>query len=165
MGVKARIGGRRSYPRCSGELPRLAYAYYAHSTSTRELYLTVKIASHKSLSEISTQTFQLPQSLAQKLKQISNQCYNGLGFQILRGIDPSQYTPEQNVIIYAGVSSHIGSQRGFTDGYMQKAVVCKISPGGKSNRARILTSSLSSSRCECQPQRLRPKSRCCPWIH
>ncbi len=33
---------------------------------------------------------------------------------VLCGLDPALYTDVENVIIHAGIASHIGSQRGLT---------------------------------------------------
>jgi len=67
------------------------------------------------LSNISVETFSLPSSLSQSLKQVSTQCYTGIGFKIVRGIDPSRYTLEQNAAVYAGIAAHVAPQRGFVD--------------------------------------------------
>lgn len=37
--------------------------------------------------------------------------YHGRGFVVLRGLKPSSYTDEDNVIIYLGVTSYIASER------------------------------------------------------
>jgi hypothetical protein len=42
----------------------------------------------------------------------------GHGFFVLRGVDVDKYTREENVIIYTGISSHIGSIRGRQDAYL-----------------------------------------------
>lgn len=75
------------------------------------------------LSEISPSTFILPKSLSTRFKQVSNQVYNGIGFNVIHGLDPARYTPEQNVIIYAGIAAHVAPQRGFLDRNAQR-VLC-----------------------------------------
>ena len=75
------------------------------------------------LSQISPSTFILPASLAARFKQVSNQVYNGIGFNVIQGLDPDRYTPEQNVIIYAGIAAHVAPQRGFLDRNAQR-VLC-----------------------------------------
>jgi len=72
-------------------------------------------ANHDDLSELSSSTFDLPAPFSQRLRKLSDQVYKGVGFQLIRGLDPSKYTPEQNLIVYAGVSSHVCPQRGFVD--------------------------------------------------
>jgi hypothetical protein len=74
------------------------------------------------LSKISKDTFVLPPSLAWRLKQISYQCYQGIGFAVVRGLESSNYTPKQNVIIYAGISSYVGPQRGYQDRKHEKVL-------------------------------------------
>jgi len=70
---------------------------------------------HHDLSLLSASTFELPSSFSQRLRALSDQLYNGVGFQIIHGLDPSKYTPKQRIIVYAGISAHICPQRGFVD--------------------------------------------------
>ncbi|PKX92401.1 TauD/TfdA family dioxygenase [Aspergillus novofumigatus IBT 16806] len=46
------------------------------------------------------------------LRELSHEIHNGRGFFVLRGLDVDRYSREDNILIYAGVSSHIGSLRG-----------------------------------------------------
>lgn len=41
--------------------------------------------------------------------------HNGHGFFVVRGLRVDEYSREENVIIYTGISSHIASQRGRQD--------------------------------------------------
>ncbi|KAF2761605.1 Clavaminate synthase-like protein [Pseudovirgaria hyperparasitica] len=59
-------------------------------------------------------TFPLPK-LNPVLRDISREVHNGHGFKVLRGLPVSKHTREENVIIYAGVSSHIAPIRGRQD--------------------------------------------------
>ncbi|KAE8378657.1 hypothetical protein BDV26DRAFT_280931 [Aspergillus bertholletiae] len=68
-------------------------------------------AQNLSLGHINQDTFPLPE-LRQTLRSLSNEIHNGRGFFVLRGLDIDRYTREENIIIYAGVSSHIGNIRG-----------------------------------------------------
>ncbi|KAE8153658.1 hypothetical protein BDV25DRAFT_127035 [Aspergillus avenaceus] len=63
------------------------------------------------LGHISSETFPLPK-LHPTLRSLSNEIHNGRGFFVLRGLDIDRYSREENIIIYTGVSSHIGSVRG-----------------------------------------------------
>lgn len=63
---------------------------------------------------IDQETFPLP-NLHAALREISNELHNGRGFKVLRGLPVSKHSREENVIIYAGVSSHIASIRGRQD--------------------------------------------------
>ena len=58
---------------------------------------------------------------------------------ILCGLDPTRYTDTENVIIHAGLSSHIGSQRGLV-GYEggDNTAVRKLN-GRSKKRCRFLT--------------------------
>lgn len=90
-------------------------------------------ANHDNLSDISASTFVLPASFSERLKKISDQIYRGVGFQIVRGLDPSKYTQRQSIIIYAGVSAHVFPQRGFVDVDAKDVVahVVNVQAGGK----------------------------------
>lgn len=66
-------------------------------------------------SSISARTFRLPEELAGRLKAVSAECYSGVGFNIIRGLDPAKYSAADNVIIYAGIASHVAPERGFVD--------------------------------------------------
>lgn len=72
-------------------------------------------ANYEDLSSLSGSTFELPTLFSQRLRGLSDQLYNGVGFQIIHGLDPSKYTSRQQIIVYAGVSAHICPQRGFVD--------------------------------------------------
>ncbi|KAF2691226.1 hypothetical protein K458DRAFT_287749, partial [Lentithecium fluviatile CBS 122367] len=63
--------------------------------------------------DISAETFPLLSPLAERFRQVAGHCYKGIGFQIVRGLDPLEYTPEQNAIVYASIAAHITSRRGF----------------------------------------------------
>jgi len=70
-------------------------------------------AKYEDLSLLSAATFELPALFSQRLRGLSGQLYNGVGFQIIHGLDPSKYTSKQQIIVYAGVSAHICPQRGL----------------------------------------------------
>ncbi|BCS30606.1 TauD/TfdA family dioxygenase [Aspergillus puulaauensis] len=65
---------------------------------------------------IAQETFPLP-TLHAELRRLSRELHFGHGFFVLRGLDVDRYTREENIIIYTGVSSHIGSVRGRQDAY------------------------------------------------
>jgi hypothetical protein len=65
--------------------------------------------------QIGLETFPLPQSLVEKLDQISEICYNRLGFCILRGLESSKRSEEAKAVLFAGVSYYVASRRGFQD--------------------------------------------------
>lgn len=49
------------------------------------------------------------------LRDISRELHLGHGFKVLRGLPVTKHSPEENIIIYAGVSSHIAPVRGRQD--------------------------------------------------
>ncbi|GJP88587.1 hypothetical protein CBS115989_1113 [Aspergillus niger] len=64
-----------------------------------------------SLGSINQSTFPLP-TLHPILRDLSREIHLGRGFVVVRGLRIDHYTREDNIIIYAGVSSHIGNYRG-----------------------------------------------------
>ncbi|ORX90130.1 Clavaminate synthase-like protein [Basidiobolus meristosporus CBS 931.73] len=67
-------------------------------------------ATGKPLSAIQKDTFPLP-NLGPKLKKlVEDEVVDGRGFLVVRGINPDQYSREQQVIAYAGTSAHIGKR-------------------------------------------------------
>ncbi|KAM7196156.1 hypothetical protein V8F20_007191 [Naviculisporaceae sp. PSN 640] len=58
--------------------------------------------------------FPLP-TLGLKLKEVSNDVYNGKGFGIVRGIDTTAYPVEDLTLLYLGIQSYVAEQRGRQD--------------------------------------------------
>ncbi|RGP76569.1 hypothetical protein FLONG3_5231 [Fusarium longipes] len=65
---------------------------------------------------ISQETFPLPKT-HDELRRLSRELHYGHGFFVLRGLDVDRYTREENIIIYAGISSHVTTVRGRQDAY------------------------------------------------
>jgi hypothetical protein len=63
------------------------------------------------LSDVRKETFPLP-TLGPILDELSNELHHGKGFFVIRGIDPQEFSREDNVILYLGISSYIGEKRG-----------------------------------------------------
>ncbi|KAE8333800.1 hypothetical protein BDV39DRAFT_188167 [Aspergillus sergii] len=59
-------------------------------------------------------TFPLP-GLSLILRSVSGNLHSGYGFTLIRGVPVERYTREENMIIYVGISSHIGAMRGRQD--------------------------------------------------
>lgn len=74
----------------------------------------MKAALGKPLGNIDQQTFPLPK-LHDALRVISRDVHHGRGFKVLRGLPFAKHSREENVIIYAGVSSHVAPVRGRQD--------------------------------------------------
>jgi len=68
-------------------------------------------ALNKPLGYINQSTFPLP-TLHAVLRLHSKELHFGRGFFVLRGLCIDSYSREDNIIIYAGLSSHIGNIRG-----------------------------------------------------
>ena len=63
------------------------------------------------LSQVKKTTFPLPH-LGKTLQDLSLTLHNGRGFFILKGLKPADFTREENVMLYLGISSYIAEQRG-----------------------------------------------------
>jgi hypothetical protein len=64
--------------------------------------------------EVSPSTFPLP-TLGPKLRQISADVHQGRGFAVVRGLKPDEFSPEDNVLVFLGISCYVGVQRGRQD--------------------------------------------------
>jgi hypothetical protein len=53
--------------------------------------------------------------LGSKLKTLAKTFVDGVGFLLIRGLDPKQLSNEANIVIYLGVSSYLGEKRGIQD--------------------------------------------------
>ncbi|KAK3936613.1 hypothetical protein QBC46DRAFT_366801 [Diplogelasinospora grovesii] len=65
-------------------------------------------------SEVSPSNFPLP-SLGPRLWRAAVDIHRGKGFAVIRGLRPADFSPEENVILFLGISSYIGSKRGRQD--------------------------------------------------
>jgi hypothetical protein len=74
----------------------------------------IKTALNIPLGHVNQDTFPLP-NLHYSLRKISDELHNGRGFKVLRGLPVTKHTREENIIIYAGVSSHIAPVRARQD--------------------------------------------------
>lgn len=66
------------------------------------------------MGHLNPHTFPLP-SLHNTLRDISRELHSGHGFKVVQGVPVDNYTTEDQVIIYAGLSSHVAPVRGRQD--------------------------------------------------
>ncbi|KAI1374758.1 Clavaminate synthase-like protein [Hypoxylon crocopeplum] len=85
------------------------------------------------LSNISTENFALPQNLSSALRGVSDQCYHGRGFTVVHGLDPAKYSPELNVILYAGITTHVAPQHGLLDKHRKKVLCHVVNAAGEAS--------------------------------
>ncbi|KAI4598072.1 hypothetical protein KJ359_003881 [Pestalotiopsis sp. 9143b] len=109
-----------------------------------DVALNIFEAEHEDLSAISSTTFKLPQLFSQRLRELSDQLYNGRGFQIIHGIDPTRYTPKQKIIVYSGITAHICPQRGFIDVAAKRAVAHVVNVQAGENGAKSTAPAFSN---------------------
>ncbi|KAJ7491180.1 hypothetical protein FB451DRAFT_633633 [Mycena latifolia] len=69
----------------------------------------------KPMGFINKETFPLP-TLSSELWKLAEVLYSGRGFFVLREIPIDKYSRRELAIVYAGISSHVGSGRGKQDG-------------------------------------------------
>ncbi|KAI3325263.1 Clavaminate synthase-like protein [Xylariaceae sp. AK1471] len=62
-------------------------------------------------SEVTRENFPLP-TLGSRLKDCAANLHRGTGLCIVRGLTPEAYSAEDNAIIFLGLASYVGSQRG-----------------------------------------------------
>lgn len=84
----------------------------------------------KPIGYVNTDTFPLP-GLSPILGNHAQELHSGRGFFVLCGLQVDKYSIEENIIIYAGVSSYIGNVRGrqdskIIDGVQQSSVLNHI---------------------------------------
>jgi len=53
--------------------------------------------------------------MEERLRTCCLELHRGRGFFSLRGLDPSDYSPEDNMILFLGISSYIAERRGKQD--------------------------------------------------
>ncbi|KAL2134171.1 hypothetical protein VTI74DRAFT_870 [Chaetomium olivicolor] len=64
--------------------------------------------------EVTPITFPLP-TLGPRLQQMAADIHGGRGFAVVRGLNPDDFSPEENVLVFLGISSYIGVTRGRQD--------------------------------------------------
>jgi hypothetical protein len=64
--------------------------------------------------EVTPSTFPLP-TLGPKLQQVATDIHSGRGFAVVRGLKPDDFSPEDNVLVFLGISSYVGVKRGRQD--------------------------------------------------
>ncbi|KAL2009023.1 hypothetical protein VTN00DRAFT_7217 [Thermoascus crustaceus] len=97
---------------------------YVYTLSEREKQEVIHALDHfKDLglagNEVARENFPLP-TLMSRLDDLAKDLHHGKGFFSIRGLDPEEFTPEDNVLVFLGISGYIGNKRGKQDddGYM-----------------------------------------------
>ena len=83
---------------------------------------------------VSQATFPLPK-LRSKLEAVANDLHNGIGFAVLRGLNPARYTALDNVLLYLGVTSYIAEKRGCQDS--SGAMISDTTPSSVESRQEL----------------------------
>ena len=72
------------------------------------------LALKKPLGYINQDTFPLPK-LHDALREVSTELHFGYGFKVVRGLPVGRHSREDNIILYAGISSHVAPLRARQD--------------------------------------------------
>lgn len=71
-----------------------------------------KFKAHKlNAPDVDASTFPLP-NLGPLLEGVAHDIHDGTGFSLVRGFNTQDYSEEDNLIIFLGLGSYVGSQRG-----------------------------------------------------
>ncbi|TFK36380.1 hypothetical protein BDQ12DRAFT_609947 [Crucibulum laeve] len=92
------------------------WVYELNESQLKEIDDAVKYfnALNQPLGYVSPTTFPLP-TLSPILSELSKELHTGRGFFVLRTIPVSSYSKKDAILIYTGLSSHVGSLRGVQD--------------------------------------------------
>jgi hypothetical protein len=74
--------------------------------------------------ELNPTTFHLP-NLGDKLTQLTELIHSGQGFYVIRGLDPSRYSPNERLVAYVGITSYVGQTRACQDAGGSKLIHIK----------------------------------------
>ena len=77
------------------------------------MWLTNYTASGRDLEDLSPATFKLDPSIEDHLRDAAKTLYDGVGFVLIKGINPQRYSAKENMIVQAGLSSYFGDLRGY----------------------------------------------------
>jgi hypothetical protein len=77
------------------------------------------------LNDLSPSTFPLP-TLGPRLRTTSADIHFGRGVAIIQGLDPDKYSLKENVVLYGGISSHIGDKRGAQSAELDVLSLCVV---------------------------------------
>lgn len=93
---------------------------------------------------ITSDNFPLP-TLGSKLQDVRQAIYDGRGFGVVRGINPSDFSVEDLTMIWLGVQAHIADQRGCQDhkGNMLVHIVADNSSKDKIGHHRHSTTAIT----------------------
>lgn len=53
--------------------------------------------------------------LGERLAALCSDLYEGKGFFVLRGLNPKEFSAEENALAFVGISSHIAGKKGSQD--------------------------------------------------
>lgn len=92
--------------------------FVCHLTERERVEIYRAVVAFKELgldgSHISVDTFKLP-TLGPRLVELSLDVHDGLGFAVLRGINPRDYSVEDLTLAYMGIASYVADKRGCQD--------------------------------------------------
>lgn len=93
-----------------------AYTYHLQPGEIKELETALHMFKSHELDghEVNRANFNLP-TLSNELQKLTHDLHFGRGFFLLSGLDLKKYSVEDSVILFLGISSHVGEQRAKQD--------------------------------------------------
>lgn len=92
------------------EIEKGLESFKCKSLLSVKLDLSSETALDRPFHEVTKESFPL-ERLGLYLKSIAHTLHLGTGFFVLRGLDPSKFSNEDNISIYLGISNYIGERR------------------------------------------------------
>lgn len=114
MSVRPCVDWRRKvgHCECSTALQRYRSSVIVGAVGTSLIYHVIDLALDDE--EVTHEIFPLP-VLRKRLEDAALELYQGRGFIVLRGLNPQNYSEEDNVLVFTGVSSYIAEKKGMQD--------------------------------------------------
>ena len=115
------------------EIERGLESFKCKSFLSVKLDLSSETALNRPFHDVAKGSFPL-ERLGPYLESIAHLLHSGTGFFVLRGLQPSKFSQEDNISIYLGISNYIGERRAqqHPDGRMlsmfSTALQCKLLP-------------------------------------
>lgn len=102
----------------SGEdvIDELEYTHVLTSLEKLEVHRALKFFKGLGLdgNEVIQNTFPLP-TLQHRLRGLTKDLHQGRGFFTIRGLDPDEFSPEDNILVFLGISSYVAEKRAKQD--------------------------------------------------
>jgi len=142
---------------------RTAVAFFNGSSylvTSRALWTLTSLGLGLYGSDVSPSTFPLP-TLGTRLLDLALAVHIGSGFAVVRGLNPDDFSQEDNVVIFLGISSYIGSKRGRQDeeGNMLSELATRLTTVSLPNSLKVHIRDAKFSRARQEDRPIRYSAR------